>query len=109
MSRPLPCGTPSMTSKRTMSPSSFKPESNASVPPICPAPTSAILLRAIHDLLEIGGVLPGFAVAGKRVSVATVGDVILALHLDQARHRALKLEGPIALGVKRRRFRRRRG
>src|SRR3954451_25375836 len=47
MSSPLPCGTPSAMSKRTTSPSSFRPTRWASVPPICPAPISAILLRAI--------------------------------------------------------------
>src|SRR5579863_3779423 len=122
MSRPLPCGTPSMTSKRTMSPSSFKPESKASVPPICPAPTSAILLRAIDNpsdcyhaivcavrtsppptgyLREIAGVLLRFRGRSKRAgpSVATPGDVVVALHLDEARHRALKLEGAVAFDI----------
>src|ERR1700730_16549011 len=55
MSSALPCGTPSMTSNSTTSPSSFKPASKASVPPICPAPTSAILLRAIPRPLRLGG------------------------------------------------------
>src|SRR5829696_4921183 len=49
MSSPLPWGTPSMMSNRTTSPSSFRPMRWASVPPICPAPMSAILLRAIGE------------------------------------------------------------
>src|ERR1700732_3115940 len=47
MSSALPCGTPSTTSTRRMSPSSFSPARSASVPPICPAPISAILLCAM--------------------------------------------------------------
>src|SRR5215471_4179908 len=50
MSSPLPCGAPSRMSKSTTSPSCFKPASSASVPPICPAPTNAILLRAILEI-----------------------------------------------------------
>ena len=37
------------TSNRTTSPSSFRPASRASVPPICPAPISAIFLRAMRN------------------------------------------------------------
>src|SRR5438046_2496836 len=47
MSSALPCGTPSTTSNITTSPSSLRPASKAKVPPIWPAPTSAILLRAM--------------------------------------------------------------
>src|ERR1700758_3798463 len=50
MSSALPCGTPSTTSTRTMSPSSLSPARSAKVPPICPAPISAILLRAMPIL-----------------------------------------------------------
>src|SRR3546814_8495966 len=39
------CGTPSTTSNRTTSPSSFCAASSASVPPIFPAPIKAIFLR----------------------------------------------------------------
>src|SRR3954468_14764194 len=38
-------------SKRTTSPNSFKPTRWASVPPICPAPTSAIFFRAMGSIL----------------------------------------------------------
>src|SRR5690606_31839841 len=44
-SRALPWGTPSATSMRTTSPSCFWAASKAMVPPICPAPTSEILVR----------------------------------------------------------------
>src|SRR6266478_4470102 len=47
MSSAFPCGTPSTTSNSTTSPSSFKPASKASVPPIWPAPIRAIFLRAM--------------------------------------------------------------
>src|SRR3954466_12635931 len=47
ISSALPSGMPSAMSNRAMSPSSFKPASRASVPPIWPAPTSAIFLRAM--------------------------------------------------------------
>src|SRR5271168_380966 len=47
MSSALPCGTPSTTSTRRTSPSSLRPARSARVPPICPAPISAILLRAM--------------------------------------------------------------
>src|ERR1700730_3574905 len=55
MSSALPCGTPSTTSTRRMSPSSFSPARSASVPPICPAPISAILLRAMPIPFVWGG------------------------------------------------------
>src|SRR6202011_1900404 len=61
MSSALPCGTPSTTSTRRMSPSSFSPARSASVPPICPAPISAILLRAMPIPFLCG------AVAGARL------------------------------------------
>src|SRR4051812_49645544 len=50
MSSALPLAVPSAagTSNRTMSPSSFWPASSARVPPICPAPISAIFLRAMR-------------------------------------------------------------
>src|SRR5262249_25500714 len=51
MSSAFPRGTPSMTSQSTMSPSSLSPAKSAIVPPTCPAPTSAILLRAIKCLV----------------------------------------------------------
>src|SRR3954452_5584936 len=51
MSSPLPCGTPSAMSKRITSPSSFRPARWASVPPICPAPMSAIFFRAMGSIL----------------------------------------------------------
>src|SRR5579864_7395896 len=54
MSSALPCGTPSTTSNSTTSPSSLRPASSASVPPIWPAPISAILLRAMAFLLRAG-------------------------------------------------------
>src|SRR6202011_5297249 len=47
MSSALPCGTPSTTSTSLMSPSCLSPARRARVPPICPAPISAILLRAM--------------------------------------------------------------
>src|SRR5262249_54873293 len=43
----FPCGMPSMTSKRTTSPRPFKAQRCARVPPIMPAPMSAIFLRAM--------------------------------------------------------------
>src|SRR6476646_11196609 len=46
-SRALPCGTPSPTSNSTTSPRSLMPARWASVPPIWPAPISAIRLRAM--------------------------------------------------------------
>ena len=49
MSNALPCGTPSTMSNSTTSPSSLRPMSSASVPPICPAPIRAIFLRAIQS------------------------------------------------------------
>ena len=47
MSSDLPAGMPSATSNRTTSPSSFRPMRWARVPPIIPAPMSAILVRAM--------------------------------------------------------------
>ena len=47
---PCPAGTPSTMSNRTMSPSSFRPARWASVPPICPAPIKAILVRAMRAI-----------------------------------------------------------
>ena len=44
MSSDLPCGMPSAMSKRTTSPSSFRPARWASVPPIMPAPISNNLI-----------------------------------------------------------------
>src|SRR5205809_2741360 len=43
----FPCGSPSITSKRTTSPRPFKAQRCASVPPIMPAPISAIFLRGM--------------------------------------------------------------
>src|ERR1700726_389159 len=55
MSSAFPCGTPSTMSNSTTSPSSLTPASSANVPPIWPAPISAILLRAISNSLVRGG------------------------------------------------------
>src|SRR5260370_42675690 len=55
MSSALPCGTPSTTSNSTTSPSSFRPASKAKVPPIWPAPISAIFLRAMGMSSSWGG------------------------------------------------------
>src|SRR6478672_9355837 len=52
ISSAFPCGTPSMTSNMTTSPSSFSPMRWASVPPIWPAPINAILLRAMVGKLS---------------------------------------------------------
>src|SRR5262245_39392751 len=43
----FPCGMPSMTSKSATSPSPFSAQRCASVPPIIPAPMSAIFFRAM--------------------------------------------------------------
>src|SRR5262245_30645877 len=43
----LPCGIPSMTSKSTTSPRPFSAQRCASVPPIMPAPMSAIFFRGM--------------------------------------------------------------
>ncbi len=57
----LPCGTPSTMSNRTTSPSSFIAARCASVPPICPAPTRAIFLRAMSPKSsEIVGIGRGY-------------------------------------------------
>src|SRR3990170_4192196 len=50
----LPCGTPSTMSKSTTSPSFLRPISSARVPPILPAPMSAIFRRAIMPRLRSG-------------------------------------------------------
>ena len=63
MSSDLPWGTPSTMSNSTMSPSSFRPASSARVPPICPAPTNAILLRAMRSV-PVGRWQPGPAPSG---------------------------------------------
>src|SRR5947209_4826008 len=47
MSSALPCGTPSITSKRTASPRPLSAQRCASVPPIMPAPMSAIFFLAM--------------------------------------------------------------
>src|SRR5437588_13077885 len=69
MSSAFPCGTPSTMSNSTTSPSSLTPASSARVPPIWPAPISAILLRAISNSLVRGGetarVLPRITAPGK--------------------------------------------
>src|SRR5713101_67557 len=59
MSSAFPCGIPSTTSNITMSPSSLSPARSAIVPPTCPAPTSAILLRAMRMPRPWGGADPG--------------------------------------------------
>src|SRR5437899_4751353 len=46
----FPCGRPSITSKRTTSPRPFSAARCASVPPIIPAPMSAIFLRGMRLL-----------------------------------------------------------
>src|SRR5947209_20172103 len=45
MSKPLPCGTPSTTSTRTTSPSSFSARFIAQLAPTLPPPTTVIFLR----------------------------------------------------------------
>src|SRR6266853_6610874 len=45
MSNPLPCGTPSTTSTRTTSPSSFDARFTAQLAPTLPPPTTVIFLR----------------------------------------------------------------
>src|ERR1700759_4532704 len=57
MWRYLPEATPANTSNMTTSPNSFRPIRWASVPPMLPAPTRAILLRAIDVLPEAGAEL----------------------------------------------------
>src|SRR5213594_1215987 len=47
MSSAFPCGTPSITSKRTASPRPLSAQRCASVPPIMPAPMSAIFFLAM--------------------------------------------------------------
>ena len=59
MSSAFPCGMPSTTSNSTMSPSSLSPASRAIVPPTCPPPTSAILLRAMRMPRFGGAPIPG--------------------------------------------------
>src|SRR2546425_11166292 len=49
----FPCGRPSITSKRTTSPRPLSAQRCASVPPIIPAPMSAIFLRAIVPSLGL--------------------------------------------------------
>src|SRR5215470_2869992 len=53
MSSAFPCGTPSTTSTSVTSPSSLSPARSARVPPICPAPISAILLRAMRTPFRV--------------------------------------------------------
>src|SRR3954452_5504055 len=66
MSSALPSGMPSAMSNRTISPSSFRPASRASVPPIWPAPTSAIFLRAMK---RSSSVMNGFSAFRGRPAV----------------------------------------
>src|SRR6266849_5411059 len=51
----FPCGMPSITSKRTTSPRPFKAQRWASVPPIIPAPMSAIFFRDMGLLKQKTG------------------------------------------------------
>src|SRR5437870_8769258 len=72
----FPCGRPSITSKRTTSPRPFSAARCASVPPIIPAPMSAIFLRAMVTSLG----LPGFArVHVERVTTEVALRVVRAL------------------------------
>src|ERR1051326_2396174 len=113
MSSAFPCGTPSTMSNSTTSPNSLSPANRASVPPIWPAPTSAILLRAIGKSLCVrcvwragdGAVLPRIPAPGKagrwmvwpraRALNPAIGEVVLALHLDQPRDGALEFKGAV--------------
>src|SRR5437016_4538218 len=67
MSSALPLAMPSASgmSNRTMSPNSFWPASSASVPPICPAPISAIFLRAMRKT-PVREAARGSAISEKR-------------------------------------------
>src|SRR5271169_2976963 len=93
-------------SRSTMSPSSLSPARRAMVPPTCPAPTSAILLRAMgiphlcgaERRAQTGPRLTANSTGGqgggdgRSSPPRTVGGIILALYLDQAGDDALKLE-----------------
>src|SRR5580765_2420043 len=105
ISRPLPWGTPSTTSKSTTSPSSFRPISSASVPPILPAPTRAIFLRAIQPPCKCHPRDTRYCVITLFVPQEQVGidrkfqvspqlrlsEIFLGLHLHQPRSRAAKI------------------
>src|SRR5881397_1827642 len=62
----FPCGRPSITSKRTTSPRPLSAQRCANVPPIIPAPTSAIFLRGMGLLKQKfrAGRKPGGASSG---------------------------------------------
>src|ERR1700761_9387350 len=90
MSSALPCGTPSTTSTRRTSPSSLSPARSARVPPICPAPISAILLRA----------MPMPFVCGARASARFRADLRLQLLVEE-RHGILPQLGRGALAIAR--------
>src|SRR3712207_4557553 len=88
MSSPLPCGTPSAMSNRTTSPSSFSPTRWASVPPICPAPTSAIFFRAMGDRSLLRGGVLSCELTQDVVQDATVAEVLdLVERIDPAHER----------------------
>src|SRR5215218_10920576 len=68
MSSALPLATPSRSgmSNRTTSPSCFWPASSARVPPICPAPISAIFLRAMPKTPDFLRAARGSAIRRER-------------------------------------------
>src|SRR5437763_7735995 len=114
MSSAFPCGTPSTMSNSTTSPNSLSPANKANVPPIWPAPTSAILLRAIGKFLAKRGRArrrgsyrefrgrarqPALDPGNSAELHPAVGEIVLALHLDKARCRALKFEGAVARDI----------
>src|SRR5512140_820072 len=81
-SRALPLATPSKRSTRTTSPSDRWPAKSASVPPICPAPMSAIFFRA--DIAT-----PFLVVRALRRSrhvLHDLGPELRALDLDRVGH-----------------------
>ena len=53
ISKALPFAIPSATSKRTMSPNSFKAIKCANVPPICPAPIKVIFFFHFYFIVGI--------------------------------------------------------
>ena len=126
----LPCGTPSTTSNRTMSPRPLSAARCASVPPMLPAPISAIFLRAIQSfsvmLRTIGTPRRRIGARGQplkpcittycdngsqyAISQAAVplGEILFGPHLLQPADRALELEPAVARRIELRRAGRRR-
>src|SRR5262245_30351464 len=129
----LPCGTPSTTSNSTTSPRSLRPARWASVPPIWPAPISAIRLRAMvpspqcdavtkrghaplpalvtgnSPPLQAGGAPPLAGLAGGGAASTPQGEIGLGAHLHHPRGGAGKALGADAVDVKRMRLGRGRG